>query len=43
MASDQQNREKLKQLYPSKTWHAKVDKMRPDQVTAILLKKQTKK
>ena len=32
------NRELLKQVYPYKTWWAKVDKMTDAQVTALFLK-----
>jgi hypothetical protein len=34
-----QEREELKKAYPhSKQWHEKVDKMRPDQVTAVYIR-----
>ena len=33
-----QEREELKKVYSSKKWAEKVDRMRPDQVTAIYIR-----
>jgi hypothetical protein len=38
MSEADKYREELKKAYPSKQWAAKVDAMRPDQVTAIYIR-----
>ncbi|MET0785914.1 MAG: hypothetical protein ABWY25_04350 [Paenisporosarcina sp.] len=38
MTAEDKYREELKKAYPSKNFAEKVDKMRPDQVTAIYIR-----